>query len=320
MKILLIAAIDPYFEPHSRFPNLGLGYLASALLHKFPTIDIRITGRDVKKTLTSWRPDLVGITSISANYDFAKQYAKDAKQLNIPVIIGGPHITTLPETMTEDMDVAVMGEGEETIVELVEALQTRPSVVSDIKGIAYRDETPLTPGAFAAALLTRLRKFDATVLVEPGRFMVGNAGALLVWAAQITSGNRWRALLRTPGLPHMMGMFTKIDDTPAGKIHVNGSIDKPYLAEDQEKFNQGTETCRKILIKAGARPDSICVANNIGGHPGGTAAIGKVVGKDLQALQVKNLYVCDASVFPHSPGRPPTLTIIALAKHLAKAM
>ena len=137
MKILLIAAIDPYFEPHSRFPNLGLGYLASAILHKFPTFDIRITGRDVKKTLTSWRPDLVGITSISANYDFAKQYAKDAKQLNIPVIIGGPHITTLPETMTEDMAFAVMGEGEQTIIELVDALLNHKPV-SGIRGIAYR--------------------------------------------------------------------------------------------------------------------------------------------------------------------------------------
>lgn len=127
MKILLIAAIDPYFEPHSRFPNLGLGYLASALLHKFPkgTFDIRITGRDVERALTSWHPDLVGITSISANYGFAMQYAKEAKRLNIPVIIGGPHITTLPETVTKDMDVIVTGEGEESFTQIVrEFLET----------------------------------------------------------------------------------------------------------------------------------------------------------------------------------------------------
>jgi choline dehydrogenase-like flavoprotein len=35
-------------------------------------------------------------------------------------------------------------------------------------------------------------------------------------------------------------------------------------------------------------------------------------------LKEKNLYVCDASVFPSSPGMPPILTIVALAKKLAK--
>jgi len=34
--------------------------------------------------------------------------------------------------------------------------------------------------------------------------------------------------------------------------------------------------------------------------------------------EVKNLYVCDASAFPYSPGMPPILTIVALAKNLAK--
>jgi len=44
------------------------------------------------------------------------------------------------------------------------------------------------------------------------------------------------------------------------------------------------------------------------------------VDNGLQSLAVKNLYVCDASVFPRSPGRPPTLTLIDLAKWLAKRM
>jgi choline dehydrogenase-like flavoprotein len=56
-----------------------------------------------------------------------------------------------------------------------------------------------------------------------------------------------------------------------------------------------------------------------GAHPGGTASIGKVVDKDLQT-KVDNLFVCDASVFPTSPGLPPILTIVALAKRLAKTL
>ena len=54
-----------------------------------------------------------------------------------------------------------------------------------------------------------------------------------------------------------------------------------------------------------------------GAHPGGTAAIGEVVNKDLET-SIRNLYVCDGSVLPVSPGLPPILTIVALAKRLAK--
>lgn len=79
------------------------------------------------------------------------------------------------------------------------------------------------------------------------------------------------------------------------------------------------ELSTKILIKAGADPDSIMIGSPIEGHPGGTAPMGKVVDENLET-RVKNLYVCDASVFPRSPGRPPALSIIALAKRLAKQL
>ncbi len=154
--------------------------------------------------------------------------------------------------------------------------------------------------------------------VESEGYLVGNLGSRVLSGNKLMHLLSLRGLLRPHQLPRMMGVFTKIGDTPGGRIHADGTIEKPYSPEDQEKFRKGTETCKKILLKAGADPDSFTVAHNIGGHPGGTAAIGKVVGKDLQAYAAKNLYVCDASVFPRSPGRPPTLTIIALSKHMAK--
>lgn len=46
-------------------------------------------------------------------------------------------------------------------------------------GIIYRDETPPTPVEFAAAVVPLLRTMNATILFEPGRFLVGNAGVLL---------------------------------------------------------------------------------------------------------------------------------------------
>jgi anaerobic magnesium-protoporphyrin IX monomethyl ester cyclase len=145
MKILFINAINPFAEVQYRFPQLGLGYLAASLRNHFEDIQIRIVDRDVEKELDAFKPEIVGITSVSQNYNYAKQYAKMAKKRGAKVIIGGIHISALPQTMTEDMDVAVMGEGEQTIVELVEALLTQSllfhgDIFKNIKGIAYRDE------------------------------------------------------------------------------------------------------------------------------------------------------------------------------------
>ena len=46
-------------------------------------------------------------------------------------------------------------------------------------GIRYRDETPPSPAEYATALLPALRELGVTVLLEPGRSIVGNAGALV---------------------------------------------------------------------------------------------------------------------------------------------
>ena len=157
--------------------------------------------------------------------------------------------------------------------------------------------------------------------VESDGFLVGTLGALPIF------GNKLLRLARSCGtiafgnkLPRVMGMFTKIGDSPGGNINIRERITKPYLPEDEARFKKGTEACKKILLQAGADPDTFIVEHNIGGHPGGTAAIGRVVDNTLETFGAKNLFVCDASVFPRSPGRPPTLTIIALARHLAKTL
>ena len=46
-------------------------------------------------------------------------------------------------------------------------------------GITYNDETPPAPHEYAAAVLAGLGGLDLTLLLEPGRVLVGNAGILL---------------------------------------------------------------------------------------------------------------------------------------------
>ena len=120
-------------------------------------------------------------------------------------------------------------------------------------------------------------------------------------------------------LDKLIGLMVKIRDERSGYIQPDGTITKPVTQKDQEKLQKGISMAKKILAKAGADIGSFMISKYQGAHLGGTAAIGEVVDRDLQS-EIKNLYVCDGSVLPVAPGLPPILTIIALAKRLAKKL
>ena len=59
------------------------------------------------------------------------------------------------------------------------AIEIRMIDVGGGLGIRYREEAPPTPREYAMVLLPALRELGVTVLLEPGRSIVGNAGVLL---------------------------------------------------------------------------------------------------------------------------------------------
>jgi len=120
-------------------------------------------------------------------------------------------------------------------------------------------------------------------------------------------------------LNKLVGIMTKITDEAVGRVYADGAISKPVTARDWSRLEEGASIAKEILVKAGADKNSILISKPQGAHPGGTAAIGKVVDKNLQT-KIDGLFVCDASVLPTAPGLPPILTIIAMAKRLAKML
>ena len=114
----------------------------------------------------------------------------------------------------------------------------------------------------------------------------------------------------------LLGLMTKTTDQMTGRVYPDGRVSKPVTDRDLSRLDAGFEISRQILIQAGADPSNIKRSKVQGAHPGGTARIGKVVNIDLQT-RMENLYVCDSSVFPATPGLPPIITILALAKRLA---
>ncbi len=113
------------------------------------------------------------------------------------------------------------------------------------------------------------------------------------------------------------GFMIKIADESNGYLDENGEVFKDITSDDIKLFNEGIKKATEILIKIGADPSSVVISPIRGAHPGGTASMGKVVDSSLQT-NIKGLYIADASVIPRAPGRPPILTIVGLAKKLAK--
>ncbi|MEM1587253.1 MAG: radical SAM protein [Candidatus Bathyarchaeia archaeon] len=151
MKVILINPPSQNAELLSigiKAPPLGLAYLASVLercRYEVKIIDAPALGLSVPQimgTLSKEQPEIIGITASTPMIFDAYRVARAAKEVcpNSTVVLGGPHPTFLPiETLQEcsAADIVCIGEGEETIVEIAEALRRRTNL-SNVRGIAFR--------------------------------------------------------------------------------------------------------------------------------------------------------------------------------------
>lgn len=99
--------------------------------------------REVKETLQSFNPDIIGISLISVEYAAALKISKICKEWkgDIKVIWGGFHPTFMPEGSLKniEVDVVVAGEGENTAVELYKAFKHNKSLYN-IPGLFLRNK------------------------------------------------------------------------------------------------------------------------------------------------------------------------------------
>jgi radical SAM superfamily enzyme YgiQ (UPF0313 family) len=146
MKILLVVYDnDSYIH---LFP-VGLGYIASVLRDN--GIEVKIWNQDLHhypdEYLTEYldqeKFDFIGISVVAGYYQYKKLLALSEainRSKNRPIyILGGHGPSPDPEYFLKKTlaDVIVMGEGEETVVELIQAI-TEKRDLGGIKGIAYR--------------------------------------------------------------------------------------------------------------------------------------------------------------------------------------
>ena len=147
MKVLLInPPIREWAKPNV-FP-LGLGYIASVLMregHEVDVLDInahRLGPEEVEEKIAGFEFDIAGIGGIVTIYRYVKWLIRILRKHHPDkkIIIGGSVGSSIPETMMKKnkVDVICIGEGENTVKELVMALEMEGNL-SNVKGIWYRD-------------------------------------------------------------------------------------------------------------------------------------------------------------------------------------
>lgn len=144
MKVTLIEPKAPGVHVYSKFklPRLGLPLLGAMLERELdirPTIFFQeIEGIDWNVVASS---DLVGISTITSTAPEAYDILQKVKQLgDIPVVMGGAHVTFLPEEALEKgVDFVVRGEGERSFPELVRKLRDGEDDFMSIPGLSYRE-------------------------------------------------------------------------------------------------------------------------------------------------------------------------------------
>lgn len=135
MKILLLQPkLRKYIQP--KLPPLGLLSIAACLEqagHQVRIIDLNVSAREFNENLLK-DEEIVGVTATTPLIKEAWRLLKVIKNNNLPVIFGGPHPSALPEeSLRQGVDIVVRGEGEHTIVEL---LNQWPNI-EEISGISY---------------------------------------------------------------------------------------------------------------------------------------------------------------------------------------
>ncbi|MBF0553501.1 MAG: B12-binding domain-containing radical SAM protein [Nitrospirae bacterium] len=138
MKKIALFNVADLYSFSDQFPALGLGYIKSYCLEKIKDeVQVMIFRENIIRAVTNYKPDLIGISSVTQFYSKAVQSAITLKKQfkDVILVIGGVHISTLPESLNDVFDCGVIGEGEETFYELVSLLKDNEFYKDNLKAI-----------------------------------------------------------------------------------------------------------------------------------------------------------------------------------------
>ncbi len=192
MKVLFI---NPKISGGYPWIPIGMAYLAAYLRKN--KIEVKILDNNflnlnkekLSDLIDSYNPSLIGTGGMTVQSKDALKLGSIVKSIdkNLPLVYGGVHFTFLPEDGLKYGDICVIGEGEETILEIC-----KESNFKKIKGIAYKEDNKI--------ILTEERPFiqDLDIIPFPAYDLLemDRYGDLLI------TGERAISILTGRGCPY----------------------------------------------------------------------------------------------------------------------
>lgn len=130
------------------FPPLGIATIAAYLEKKSYEAEIldiealNLTSQESKQAIQKSHAAIVGITSMTSTFKGALEAAKFAKESGAIVVIGGPQVNAFPKESVNSpsIDYGMYGEGEEVMLELIKAIESKKSLndIRKIRGLIYK--------------------------------------------------------------------------------------------------------------------------------------------------------------------------------------
>ena len=116
----------------------------------------------------------------------------------------------------------------------------------------------------------------------------------------------------------IVSIMIKMADASIGSFD-GRTLDKPLVDSDWETIARAVDLSYEVLEAVGVPREKAFFGTLNAGHPGGCFPLTEAEAETLHhGVLPANLYVADASLFPRSMGNPPILTIMALAKRVAR--
>ena len=190
-RVLLINTPYPYEE--CPVPPLGLAYLAGILRREKAEVRIldllmvRYSPELLRSELREFQPHVVGATCSTVNFKAASRILRLCKNFDsgMVTLIGGPHASFVAADLIGEapwIDAVVMGEGDQTVVDLVKTLSDG-SDMSQVAGIAFRRNG----GAVVNAPRPLIKDLDSLPLPARDLLPISKYRALKVPCTVITS-------------------------------------------------------------------------------------------------------------------------------------
>jgi anaerobic magnesium-protoporphyrin IX monomethyl ester cyclase len=233
-------------------PPLGLCYLGAVLLKKKINVEIldsNLNNYSVSKTVTLIKklsPKYVGFSILTPAADWCVEVIRKLPK-DIITIAGGPHSSAVPEELIrKGFDIAVIGEGEETLLEITEG-----HPLEDIKGIYFRKNRKIIKNAIRLPL-------NINKIPLPARHLIINGGTIKPYMSSGTRYFPWAPIVTSRGCPYNCYFCNKNifgrsfrTRTPANVIKEIDELVKTYHVKEinfyDDCFNFDIKRAEEIL-------------------------------------------------------------------------